>query len=84
VVGRITIEDVLEVVREEADHTMLTSAGLDEEHDLFAPVLVSAKRRAVWLGVNLFTATTIDQTTPFTAPTANSLKRKDMAFDELI
>ncbi|SMG67369.1 magnesium transporter [methanotrophic bacterial endosymbiont of Bathymodiolus sp.] len=56
VVGRITIEDVLEVVREEADHAMLTSAGLDEEHDLFAPVLVSAKRRAVWLGVNLFTA----------------------------
>ena len=33
-----------------------SSAGLDEEHDLFAPVLVSAKRRAVWLGVNLFTA----------------------------
>ncbi|HIG64857.1 MAG TPA: magnesium transporter [Methyloprofundus sp.] len=56
VVGRITIEDVLEIVREEADHAMLTSAGLDEEHDLFAPVLVSAKRRAVWLGVNLFTA----------------------------
>jgi len=56
VVGRITIEDVLEVVREEVGHAMLSSAGLDEEHDLFAPVLVSAKRRAVWLGVNLFTA----------------------------
>ena len=56
VVGRITIDDVLNVVREEAEHAVLSSAGLDEEHDLFAPVMVSAKRRAVWLGVNLFTA----------------------------
>lgn len=56
VVGRITLEEVLEVIREEADHAILSSAGLDEEHDLFAPVLVSASRRAVWLGVNLFTA----------------------------
>lgn len=54
--GRITVEDVLHVIREEADHAMLSSAGLDEEHDLFSPVLVSARRRAVWLGVNLFTA----------------------------
>ena len=56
VIGRITLEEVLDVIREEADHAVLSSAGLDEEHDLFAPVLVSAKRRAVWLGVNLFTA----------------------------
>ncbi len=56
VVGRITLEEVLEVIREEAEHAVLSSAGLDEEHDLFAPVMVSAKRRAVWLGVNLFTA----------------------------
>ena len=56
VVGRITIEDVLAVIREEADHAVLSSAGLDEEHDLFSPVMVSARRRAVWLGVNLFTA----------------------------
>jgi magnesium transporter len=34
---------------------MLRSAGLDEEEDLFAPVLPSAKRRAVWLGINLIT-----------------------------
>ncbi len=54
--GRITLDEVLDVVREEADHAVLISAGLDEEHDLFSPVLVSAKRRAVWLGVNLFTA----------------------------
>jgi len=54
--GRITLDDVLDVVRDEADHAVLSAAGLDEEHDLFAPILVSAKRRAVWLGVNLFTA----------------------------
>ncbi|WP_428355465.1 magnesium transporter [Methyloprofundus sp.] len=56
VIGRVTIDDVLNIIREEADHAVLRSAGLDEEHDLFSPVFVSAKRRAVWLGVNLFTA----------------------------
>ncbi len=54
--GRVTLDDVLDVVRDEADHAVLSAAGLDEEHDLFAPILVSSKRRAVWLGVNLFTA----------------------------
>jgi magnesium transporter len=56
VTGRISLETVLDVVREEAERAVLSSAGLDEEHDLFSPVLVSARRRAVWLGVNLFTA----------------------------
>ncbi|MBE0469333.1 MAG: magnesium transporter [Methyloprofundus sp.] len=55
-VGRIKVDDVVDVIREQADHAIFSSAGLDEEHDLFSPVLVSAKRRAVWLGVNLFTA----------------------------
>jgi len=55
-VGRITIDDVVDIIREEADHAVLSSAGLDEEHDLFSPVLVSARRRGVWLAVNLFTA----------------------------
>ncbi len=54
--GRVSIDDVLDIVRDEAEHVVLSSAGLDEEHDLFAPILVSARRRAVWLGVNLFTA----------------------------
>lgn len=54
--GRVTIDDVLNIVRDEAEHVVLSSAGLDEEHDLFSPILVSARRRAVWLGVNLFTA----------------------------
>jgi magnesium transporter len=54
--GRITIDDVVGIIREEADHTIMSMAGLDEEQDMFAPVLTSAKRRAVWLGVNLITA----------------------------
>jgi len=54
--GRITIDDVVDVIREEADRSILASAGLDEEDDMFAPVVRSAKRRAVWLGINLCTA----------------------------
>jgi magnesium transporter len=54
--GRITIDDVVDVIREEGEHLVLTSAGLDEEDDMFAPVVQSARRRWVWLGVNLITA----------------------------
>jgi magnesium transporter len=54
--GRITIDDVVDVIREDADHSLLSMAGLDEEDDTFAPVLISAQRRALWLGINLFTA----------------------------
>ncbi len=54
--GRITIDDVVDVIREEADHSIMSMAGLDEEQDIFAPVMTSAKRRAVWLGINLCTA----------------------------
>jgi magnesium transporter len=54
--GRITIDDVVDVIRDEADHSLMSMAGLDEENDLFAPVIPSAKRRAVWLGINLATA----------------------------
>ncbi len=53
--GRITIDDVVDVIREQADATLLKSAGLDEEEDLFAPVIPSAKRRGIWLGINLIT-----------------------------
>lgn len=55
-VGRITIDDMVDVIRDEAEHDLLASAGLDEEMDMFAPVWVSARRRAVWLGVNLLNA----------------------------
>lgn len=54
--GRITIDDVVDVIREEAEHSVLTMAGLDEEDDMFAPIIQSARRRWVWLGVNLITA----------------------------
>ena len=53
--GRITIDDVVDVIIEEADHSLTSLAGLAEE-DTFAPVWQSAPRRAVWLGLNLATA----------------------------
>lgn len=54
--GRITIDDVVDVIREEGEHQFMGRAGLSEDEDMFAPVLVSARRRAVWLGINLLTA----------------------------
>ena len=54
--GRITIDDVVDVIREEADHSLMARAGLSEEEDIFAPVAQSARGRAVWLAVNLLTA----------------------------
>ena len=54
-VGRITIDDVIDVIREEADHSLMSLAGLEEDEDTFAPVLTSVRRRSLWLGVNLCT-----------------------------
>jgi len=54
--GRVTIDDIVDVIREQAEHSMMGMAGLDEETDMFAPVLASSRRRAVWLGINLITA----------------------------
>ena len=54
--GRITIDDVVDVIRDEAEHSLMSAAGLDEEEDMFSPATKSAKRRAVWLGINLITA----------------------------
>jgi magnesium transporter len=54
--GRITVDDVVDVIIEDAEHSVLTVAGLDEEDDMFAPVVQSARRRWLWLGVNLITA----------------------------
>ena len=54
--GRITIDDVVDVIREEGEHMVLTAAGLDEEYDIFGPVLQSARKRWIWLSVNLITA----------------------------
>ena len=54
--GRIVVDDVIDSIREEADRAMLSPVGLDEDEDLFAPILPSASRRAVWLAINLATA----------------------------
>ncbi len=54
--GRITIDDVVDEIRDEAEHSVMSMAGLNEEDDMFAPALVSTKRRTIWLGVNLLTA----------------------------
>ena len=55
-IGRITIDDVVDVIRDTADHSLMSMAGLDEEEDTFAPALKTGRRRAVWLGINLITA----------------------------
>ncbi len=55
-IGQITIDDVVDIIREQAEHQVLTAAGLDEDEDLFAPVPRTTRRRAIWLGINLLTA----------------------------
>ena len=54
--GRITIDDVVDVIREDADRSLMSMAGLDEDADTFAPFVRAAPRRAIWLGINLITA----------------------------
>ena len=54
--GRITVDDVIDIIREQAEHRAMSAAGLDEDEDLFSPVPRAARRRAIWLGINLLTA----------------------------
>ena len=54
--GRITIDDVVDVIREEADHSLTSLGGIADDEDTFSTVLQTAPRRALWLGVNLITA----------------------------
>lgn len=54
--GRITVDDVVDVIREEADDSVLNMAGLNKDDDIFAPIIQSTKRRSLWLGANLLTA----------------------------
>jgi len=53
--GRITVDDVVDVIQEEAEQTVRNMAGLGDD-DMFAPIFTSTKRRAIWLGINLITA----------------------------
>jgi len=55
-VGRITIDDVVDVIRDQAEHSVMSMVGLDEDEDVFAPIIQSTLRRSIWLGVNLVTA----------------------------
>ena len=54
--GRITIDDVVDVIRASADHSLMSQAGLGEDEDIFAPLVRTVRRRAIWLGINLLTA----------------------------
>jgi len=54
--GRITVDDVVDVIREEAAHEVMSAAGLGDEEDVFAGIFPSTRRRLVWLGINLVTA----------------------------
>ena len=54
--GRITIDDVVDVIREQSDHSLMLAAGLDDEADVFAPILTTTRQRSLWLAVNLGTA----------------------------
>jgi magnesium transporter len=54
--GRITIDDVVDVIREQADHSVKSMANLQDEEDLFSGVVPSTRRRGIWLGINLITA----------------------------
>ena len=54
--GRITIDDVVDVIQDEADHSLLGTAGLDEDDDTFAPIIKTVRSRTLWLGANLVTA----------------------------
>ncbi|MCP5405759.1 MAG: magnesium transporter [Pseudomonadaceae bacterium] len=54
--GRITIDDILDVVLEDTARQQARAVGLNEAEDLFAPVLTTARQRLPWLGINLLTA----------------------------
>jgi magnesium transporter len=54
--GRITVDDVVDVIREQADHSIKSLANLQDEEDLFSPVVPSARRRGIWIGANVVTA----------------------------
>src|SRR5690554_5786260 len=54
--GRITIDDVVDIIREQGEHHALSAAGVDEDEDLFGSVPRAVRRRVVWLAINMVTA----------------------------
>ncbi|MDM7857508.1 magnesium transporter [Thiopseudomonas acetoxidans] len=55
-VGRLTIDEMVDVIREESEEEVLSRAGLREEEDIFASVWKSIANRWAWLAINLITA----------------------------
>ena len=55
-IGRVTVNAVVDYIREETDSDMLSAGGLSEDEDLFASVWKSVRNRWTWLAVNLVTA----------------------------
>ncbi len=55
-IGRVTVDDVVDVIRAQAERSLLANTGMDENTDTFAPTLEASKRRALWLGINLANA----------------------------
>lgn len=55
-IGRLTVDEMMDVIREESEADMLSMAGLQEDEDLFSPVMRSVKNRGMWLAINLVTA----------------------------
>jgi magnesium transporter len=55
-IGRLTVDEVVDVIREEGEERDLANAGLREEEDLFSSVWKSAKNRWLWLAINMCTA----------------------------
>jgi magnesium transporter len=71
--GQITVDDVVDVIQEQADEDIRRMAGLPGEDDMFAPVFTSARRRAVWLGINLVTAFLASSVVGLFQPTLNKV-----------
>lgn len=55
-IGRMDLRTACEVIREHYEGQLMAGAGMDEDEDLFSPVMKSARGRAIWLGINLLTA----------------------------
>ncbi len=72
-IGQITVDDVVDVIQEQADEDIRRLAGLSGEDDMFAPVVTSARRRAVWLGINLLTAFLASSVVGIFQPTLNKV-----------
>ncbi len=71
--GQITVDDVVDVIQEQADEDIRRMAGLPEDDDMFAPVVTSARRRAIWLGINLVTAFLASAVVGLFQPTLNKV-----------